>query len=345
MADLIISEAAQSKSAGAEAETPKAFRKNSQTWFLTYPKCPLTPDVMLEESRKWGFNQEVYLIAQEQHLDGTYHLHCYFRFDHKLNIKNPRRFDVTNNGETYHPNIQTPRSPEAVIKYVTKDGKYVTNMSQTTIEKAQLKNVKVGDLYQQAMEKAKVDFDEGWAVLQHSKTYRDLAVHGEAIERNLRRAKRQKTTPKYTLDQFEVTFEWDKTKTLVLYGPTNTGKTSLAKALLPNALFVRHVDALKEYKSGAYVGIIFDDMSFKHWPREAQIHLLDTDNVSQINVKHGIAVIPEGTPRLITTNMAPNEILSINMMNPDECALFRRCQLEWIEKKVWGTLRTLNTST
>ena len=98
---------------------------------------------------------------------------------------------------------------------------------------------------------------------------------------------------------------------------------------------MRHIDALKEYKTGMYEGIVFDDMSFKHWPREAQIHLLDTDNVSQINVKHSIAIIPEGTPRIITTNLLPQEVLSINMMSTEECALYRRVQLEWIEGKVY----------
>ena len=183
--------------------------------------------------------------------------------------------------------------------------------------------------------KIKESFEEGMKVLEHSKTFRDLAIHGEAIERNMRARKKQKTEPKFSLDLFKVSFEWDKTKTLVLWGPTNTGKTSLAKALLPNALFIRHIDALKEYKTGQYTGLIFDDMSFKHWPREAQIHLLDTENVSQINVKHSIAIIPEGTPRIITTNMMPAEILALNIMSPEKCALSRRVQLEWIEKRVY----------
>ena len=313
---------------------PKSFRLNSQTLFLTYPKCPVEPSVMLEQLEKI-VKLEVYLIAQEQHMDGSFHLHCYLRLDHKMNIKDERKFDIKVNGELYHPNIQSVRSPKSVIKYVCKDGKYVTNMSQTTIDEAIRNNVKVGDLYQEAMLKAKESLEEGMKVLEHSKTFRDLAIHGEAIERNLGKQKRQKTEPKFTLDKFKVSFEWDKTRTLVLWGPTNTGKTSLAKALLPNALFVRHIDALKEYKTGMYEGIVFDDMSFKHWPREAQIHLLDTDNVSQINVKHSIAIIPEGTPRIITTNLLPQEVLSLNMMSTEECALYRRVQLEWIERKVY----------
>jgi len=330
MSAFINSEADESSS----GKKTKSFRLNSQTLFLTYPKCKLQPEEALERLEKI-VKLEVYLIAQEQHMDGTMHLHAYLRLDHKMNIKDERKFDLKKDGENYHPNIQSARSPKAVIKYVCKDGKYVTNMSQATIDEAIRNNVKVGDLYKEAMEKAKESFEEGMKVLEHSKTYRDLAVHGEAIERNMRARKKQKTEPKYTLEQFKVNFEWERTRTLVLWGPTNTGKTSLAKALLPNALFVRHIDALKEYKSGHYTGIVFDDMSFKHWPREAQIHLLDTENVSQINVKHSIAIIPEGTPRIITTNMMPAEILSLNVMDASSCALSRRVQCEWIERRVF----------
>jgi len=330
----VSSESEVSETSTSSSSSKKSFRLNSQTLFLTYPKCPILPELMLTKLENI-VKLDIYLIAQEQHMDGSFHLHCYLRLDHKMNIKDERKFDVTVDGTVYHPNIQSVRSPKSVIKYVVKDGKYVTNMSQTTIDEAIKNNVKVGDLYKEAMEKAKESLEEGMKVLEHSKTYRDLAIHGEAIERNMRKLKKQKTTPKFSLDQFKVSFEWDKTRTLVLWGPTNTGKTSLAKALLPNALFVRHIDALKEYKTGMYEGIVFDDMSFKHWPREAQIHLLDTDNVSQINVKHSIAIIPEGTPRIITTNLLPQEVLSLNMMSTEECALYRRVQLEWIEGKVY----------
>jgi len=334
MSEFVSSESEVSETSTSSSSSKKSFRLNSQTLFLTYPKCGLEPSICLELIQK-VVGLEVYLIAQEQHMDGTYHLHCYLRLEKKINCRNERFFDLSYENNVYHPNIQSVRSPKAVIKYVCKDGKYVTNMSQHTIDEAIKNNVKVGDLYAEAMDKAKESFEDGMKVLEHAKTYRDLAIHGEAIERNMRARKKQKTTPKYTLDQFKLTFEWDKTKTLVLWGPTNTGKTSLAKALLPNALFVRHIDALKEYKSGNYEGIVFDDMSFKHWPREGQIHLLDTDNVSQINVKHSIAIIPEGTPRIITTNMMPGEILNLNLMDPDSCALTRRIQQVWIEGKVF----------
>lgn len=328
MSNLIINESTVTK------KKEGGFRKNAQTFFLTYPKCPLEPQLVIEKLNSI-LEIETYLVAQEKHMDGDFHIHAYIKLKKIINIKDNRKLDITVDTIVYHPNIQGVRSPSAVLKYITKDGKYVSNMSETAIRDAINKNIKVGDLYKEAMEKAKESVEDGMKILEHTKTFRDLAIHGEAIEKNLRRMKKQKTEPKYSLEKFNIVVEWNKELTLILWGPTNTGKTSLAKALLPNALFVRHIDALKDYKTGHYEGIIFDDMSFKHWPIGAQIHLVDTDNVSQINVKHSIAIIPEGTPRIITTNMMPGEIFSLNIHDPEACPLTRRIQQEWIENKVY----------
>lgn len=51
-------------------------------------------------------------------------------------------------------------------------------------------------------------------------------------------------------------------------------------------------------------------MNFSHWPREACIHLLDTDEDSDINVKCSMVTIPRLTPRVITTNHEPPMILA-----------------------------------
>ena len=93
-------------------------------------------------------------------------------------------------------------------------------------------------------------------------------------------------------------------------GPTNAGKTALAKALLPNALFISHIDGLKGYND-LYEGIIFDDMTFLHYPRESQIHLVDTGEERDIHCRHTNGRIPANCPRIITTNRAVREVLLI----------------------------------
>lgn len=302
---------------------------NAQTLFLTYPKCPKSPEELLAHLEVI-FKLDSYLIAKEQHMDGTYHLHAYLRLEKKVNIKDEKKCDWKVDGTCYHPNIQGCRSPKAVLKYVCKDGNYVTNIAKSTIEEAIRNNVKVGDLYKEAREKTVAEgVEAGLKVLEHSKTYRDLVVHGDAIERNLKKLKRSKLESQFTLDSFNVSFNWDRSKTLILTGPTNTGKTSLAAALLPKALFVTHIDRLKDYADGDYDGIIFDDMSFKHLHREAQIHLVDTAFSRDIHCRYSTAMIPKGTPRIITSNLPPNQILL-----SDDPAIDRRLQIVVIEKSL-----------
>lgn len=67
-------------------------------WFLTYPKCGLTPAEILELFRS-KFNVVEYVIARENHLDMTPHIHAFLKVDHKLEWS-PLRFDL----EEYHGN-------------------------------------------------------------------------------------------------------------------------------------------------------------------------------------------------------------------------------------------------
>lgn len=100
--------------------------------------------------------------------------------------------------------------------------------------------------------------------------------------------------------RWNVTHDWNTS--LLLWGESGIGKTCYAKYLLPNSLFVSHIDQLKSYSSAKYNGIIFDDMSFAHLPREAQIHLLDIDNERTIHVRYGHALIPANTKKLFLSN-------------------------------------------
>jgi len=110
------------------------------------------------------------------------------------------------------------------------------------------------------------------------------------------------------------------TKTLLLFGATNVGKTSLAKALLPRALMTRHVDLLRTYQSKGYHGLILDDMSFTHLQPEHQIHLLDRTDDTQVHCRYGVAEIPAATPTIITSNKHPTQIVSLHVP-----AIERRC--------------------
>lgn len=100
---------------------------------------------------------------------------------------------------------------------------------------------------------------------------------------------------------------WDKLA-LVLVGPTGCGKTVWARRHAPKpALFVRHLDRLREFNPNYHKSIIFDDMKFTHMPTQAQIHLVDQYCHSDIHCRYTTASIPPGTPKIFTCNERPFE--------------------------------------
>lgn len=312
-----------------EKTKKKGLRLNSAQIFLTYAQCPVELDSLLKHIEKivdeWGLKN--YIIAQENHKDGNKHIHAYLLLNRKPNKENAERmFDYLE----YHPKVETCRSYKNVIKYVTKEGNYISNYDPEILKNIIKENMKVGELYEKARDLAKnFKVKEGLAVLEHSKTIRDLTIHGNAIQKNLRSLAVKRHTPDYSLDDFRIDFEWDKSRSLILWGPTNLGKTNLAHALLPRALIMSHIDKLKSFDELEYEGIIFDDMSFKHWPREAQIHIVDYDFEREINVKHSHVIIPRNTPKIFTTNLMPAEIMFF-----DDPAINRRCQAVHIDRSL-----------
>ena len=112
--------------------------------------------------------------------------------------------------------------------------------------------------------------------------------------------------PKFTKEDFNTVpsaelHDFSK-KVLVLQGKPNGGKTQYAKTFFKKPLIVRHPDKLKSYDENTHDGIIFDDQSYGHWPRESVIHLFDVEEEADINVKNSMVTIPAGVPRIFTTN-------------------------------------------
>lgn len=91
--------------------------------------------------------------------------------------------------------------------------------------------------------------------------------------------------------------------TTLLHGPSNLGKTHYALAHFTNPLLVSHIDRLKQL-SPDHDGVVFDDMSFRHWPIESVIHLVDKEFTRDINVRYGTIQIPSNTKKIFTYNTA-----------------------------------------
>jgi len=141
---------------------------------------------------------------------------------------------------------------------------------------------------------------DGMAILKRELPY-DFLRFGESMERNLKRSKSQTFVPTHALATFNRAPLVFNRKSVLLWGPSNTGKTSYALAHFKAPLLVSHIDVLKSL-SPDNDGIVFDDMAFKHWPVEAVIHLLDYDLPRDINVRYGTVNIPKEVLKIFTHN-------------------------------------------
>lgn len=121
-----------------------------------------------------------------------------------------------------------------------------------------------------------------------------------------------KTVIPHTLTEFpnwQPITDWSKSH--ILWGPPGIGKTCFAKAHFVNPLMVSHKDDLRLFNPEQHDGIIFDDMDFRHWPRTAQIHIVDQDDGRSIDVKYGTAYIPAHTKKVFTTNQTAGFIFEV----------------------------------
>lgn len=115
---------------------------------------------------------------------------------------------------------------------------------------------------------------------------------------------------------------------MVMYGPSGCGKTTAAKGYLPGALWVTHLDGLAYFDSGIHTGIIFDDMSFKHLPRESQIHLLDWDEPRDIHIRYRTVHIPANTVKIFTCN----SLQDVFLYDPAICRRYSTMECSLIEQ-------------
>lgn len=111
----------------------------------------------------------------------------------------------------------------------------------------------------------------------------------------------------FTLADFPWT-KLDLSRSHILMGPAGIGKTEFALAHFKRPFFCSDMDDLKEFNS-SYDGIVFDDMSFIHIPRTAQIHLVDMERNRSIRIRYGLAHIPKGIPRIFTCNVECFDIM------------------------------------
>jgi len=266
-----------------------SFRIQGNSFFLTYSQCNLEPQV-LQDHLKTLQDVKFIGIGQEHHQDSNLHLHVLITFNKRKNIQSPRYFDYGG----FHPSVEKTKSNEAARKYYSKEGFNVLEWGEE--EESE-------DIYQLAASMERNDFfnycrrkriayqyaKDAWDTSQSvSSTILEAPIEGSVNE---------------LLNWYEAPIE---RKATVIIGETGVGKTiwALRKCSKP-ALFCSHIDDLKQLRPNYHKSIIFDDMCFKHYPVQSQIHLVDYDQKRTINVKHSVVGIPAGMEKWITCNEYP----------------------------------------
>lgn len=279
----------------------KKFRIARKKIGLTYscptdlPENPIeSKEDLLEFLEEKGGHCQ-YIVAKELHQSGKKHYHAWVSYDTRIDTIDPAFFDY----QGVHPNIINPGI--GWMAYCKKDKEFITNLEDNPFTVA-----------------LKCDTVAEAVDLLWKKRPQVMALNADRIEKNY--AKRMKPTPIPKI--FNGPWKWpieENFETLIFIGDSGIGKTQFAKAHFNNPLLVSHIDQLRNFESGEYDGIIFDDMDFNHLPRTSQIHLTDFDEDRHIHARYNAALIPAGTRKIFTANTMP-----VNIQDP---AIARRCKI------------------
>lgn len=272
---------------------------------LTY-KTHLTDEQLTsikERVDKWDITQ--YSMCHENgHGDTPYeHTHILLVTRKPMKTENMRFFDI----DGIHPNwkaVCTVTHMRHILSYHQKEGKLCV----------QEPPVNWG-----TPESQRIEFDE--KDLFELAQANGLAPKSIGDLKALQECKRKRPAAEitYTLDDFITKMEHIECN--FVHGLPGTGKTQWAKAHFESPLLVGTIDTLKQFNPARHDGIVFDDMSFTHWPREGVIQLLDWDEDRDVHCRFNDAFIPKHTRKIFTSNKPFEEVFGPYMK--DE-AIMRR---------------------
>jgi len=272
-----------------------SFRFRKDSIHLTY-ETHLSKDGLIDFLKSKGRGFKWYSVVHETSQDNYQHTHFACQWVKSIDTNNQRYFDF--NG--IHPNITHIANKAHAIRiyeeYHHKDGIPTQSEKGPTTSQSLVEQIREAPSLAEAIEISGVEI----------KSVSDLVLIRNDIER--------KPDYEHSFPDTNWTLRKQFTRVLFIHGPTGTGKTQWAVHQFTNPLLVSHIDSLKNLTE-KHDGIVFDDMSFAHLPRESVIHLLDWDEDREIHCRYRCATIPKHTRKIFTSNKTFAEVFPYDETN------------------------------
>ncbi|QCO93519.1 replication-associated protein [Gopherus associated circular DNA virus 5] len=224
------------------------FDLHAKHAFLTYPQCDIPAgDVLADLATICGARWSFIAVGHELHEDGGDHLHALIAFKRKFRTRNERYFDLERGGRRFHPNLQAARDLSDVYNYVTKDGDFVEQGDKPPclLPPGQSRPSKRDAAF--AALDAECDTVEDFMSALRERHPYEFFTRGSAIRTQVESVKRHRWVyePDYAPDSFQLpgaVQDWLDTefaeeereprpRSLMLVGPSKTGKTAWARSL------------------------------------------------------------------------------------------------------------------
>jgi DNA replication protein DnaC len=255
-----------------------------------------------------------YLISKEYHLDGGTHFHVVLEANTKFDIRQHDLLDITYQDKSYHGNYQAVRSLPLVVKYVCKSGDYITDF--TNIQQGKLLTTK------ELLIQSATQLGVSNALIEHCKQLPNKAlpnlslVSAKAYFQQLEKLKQSSqaadvSTPfklkDFNFKENKELSQWmqDPTKTLVLAGPSGTGKTQFCKAFAQDkghkTLVVSHLEDFK-HLTHQHDCIIVDDANMHTLEATQLLAAIDNQQNKTLRVLYNAVNKKPGLIQMFTMN-------------------------------------------
>ncbi|QBP05523.1 replication associated protein [Papaya leaf curl Lucknow virus 2] len=299
-----------------------SFCINAENIFLTYPKCPIRKEQMLElfKNITCPLDKLFIRVSKEKHQDWSLRIQGFIQFKGKLRFREDRHFEIArpNTSSQFHPGFQGAKCRSGVKSYIQKGGEYIDWGEFQIGGRFASGGQQTGS--DGAAEALNAGSAEAALAIIREKLPEDFIFQYHNLKNNLDRI----WTPPVevyvspisccSFDQVpEAIEEWAaenvmgtaarplRSKSIVLEGDSRTGKTMWARSLGPHNYLCGHLDlSPKVYSNEAWYNVI-DDVD-PHYLEHFK-EFMGAQRDWQSNTKYGKPVqIKGGIPTIFLCN-------------------------------------------